>query len=91
MINITHVRMSQPGSGHEHIVRVKWVEVGGSGGAGENTRQQMVEWIEGGGVAVVRRPGVPEARVGVVDATPKYIQTYADGRWNNNLLSLPRF
>lgn len=90
MVNITHVRMSQNGSGHEHIARVKWVEVGG-GSVGENTRQEMAEWIDGGGVAVVRRSGIPEARVGVVDAVPKYIQTYADGRWNNNLLSLPRF
>ncbi len=90
MVNITHIRMSQNGSRHEHIVRLKWVEIGG-GSVGDNTRQEMVEWIERGGVAVVRRPGVPEVRVGVVEATPKYVQTYADGRWNNNLLSLPRF
>ncbi|MCL1029344.1 DUF3892 domain-containing protein [Serratia silvae] len=31
--------------------------------------------------------------IGVVTPTngPKYLRTYADGKWNNNLLSLPLF
>lgn len=41
----------------------------------------MVTWIEGGNTV----------RVGVVNATPKYIRTYADGTWTDNLLALPRF
>lgn len=51
----------------------------------------MVEWIEqkGGDARVQGNPR--DAQVGVVDATPKYLRTHADGQWTNNLLSLPRY
>jgi hypothetical protein len=29
------------------------------------------------------------ATIEVVQATPPYVQTHADGRWSNNLLALP--
>ncbi|MGB3729139.1 MAG: DUF3892 domain-containing protein [Thermodesulfobacteriota bacterium] len=28
------------------------------------------------------------ANIGIVQAQPPYLRTYADGEWNNNLLSL---
>lgn len=49
----------------------------------------MVEFVEKGNAVFVR--GNPDARVGVVNAIPPYLRTYADGKWTNNLLSLPRF
>jgi len=49
----------------------------------------MVEFINKGNSVYVQAG--PDVRVGVVDATPPYLRTYADGNWNNNLLSLPRF
>jgi len=49
----------------------------------------MVEFIDKGEAVFVR--GAPDAQVGVVDADPRYLRTYADGVWTNNLLSLPRF
>ena len=30
-------------------------------------------------------------KVGVVDATPPYLRTHADGVWTDNLLALPRY
>jgi hypothetical protein len=49
----------------------------------------MVEFINKGNAVFVH--GTPDAQVGVVNGTPPYLRTYADGVWTNNLLSLPRF
>ncbi|QGH68681.1 DUF3892 domain-containing protein [Pseudactinotalea sp. HY158] len=84
---ITHIRMSPPNAtDHEHIAQVRWEQPGDTGTL---TRQDMVNFIRKGNTVWVR--GNPDAQVGVVDATPPYLRTYADGQWNNNLLSLPRF
>ena len=88
MINITAVHMSG-GTQHEHIANVKWKNAG-DGNAGENSRQEMVDWIEKGGAAQVT-DGRNTADVGVVNASPKYIRTHADGKWTDNLLALPRY
>jgi hypothetical protein len=50
----------------------------------------MVEWINSGGEAFVSS-GARVLRVGVVNALPPYIRTYADQVWTDNLLALPRF
>jgi hypothetical protein len=86
MTQITQVHMVG-GYQHDHIASVRW-KTGGS--SGESTRAQMVEFIEGGGKAYVT-DGANTAYVGVVKATPKFIRTYADGKWTDNLLALPRF
>lgn len=43
--------------------------------------------------AVYTASGSSRAIVGVVRpaAGPAYVRTYSDGRWTNNLLSLPHF
>lgn len=60
------------------------------GTTGEKTRAEMVKWIEDGGDARVAN-GSSYVEVQVVDATPEYIQTYADGIWTDNLLALPEY
>lgn len=82
-------RHMEGGSGHEHIARVKW-EDRQSGQSGDSARAEMVTFIDGGGVARVG-DGSSFVEVGVVDASPKYIRTYADGKWTNNLLALPTY
>ena len=86
MIRVTAVHM-EGGVRHEHIAEVKWLN---GNEPGQSTRAQMVTYIEGGNQAYVT-DGVNSVFVGVVDATPKYIRTYADGKWTDNLLALPRF
>jgi hypothetical protein len=86
--------MSPPSSTNlEHITHVKW-ENASTANSGSSTREDMVDWIDNNnGVAVVGS-GVNQSRVGTVDpknGRPKYLRTYADGEWNNNLLSLPTF
>jgi hypothetical protein len=75
------------GVGHEHIGNVKWVNGTSSG---ESTRAQMVKIIEDGNKVFVS-DGQNPVDVGVVKADPKYIRTYADGKWTDNLLALPRY
>ena len=89
-IRITHIRLSG-GSGHEHIVRLWWTDPA-DGTSKNSSRAEIVQWIEvDKGTAYVQQPGSKRATVGVVDPPvgAKYLRTYADGQYNNNLLSLP--
>lgn len=90
-IRITAIRLSG-GTQHEHIVRLWWTNPA-TGKTGENTRSEIVSWIEtSDGKAYVDDGAGHRANVSVVK--PKvgasYLRTYADGLWTNNLLALPR-
>lgn len=89
MVEITEVHMSG-GTKHEHIAEVKWKNPK-TGKTGENTREEMVNWIENKDGKAFVTDGKNTVSVRVVDATPKYIRTYADGKWTDNLLALPRY
>ncbi len=53
-------------------------------------RIDMVNWIEKGGRAYVKdNDGTVSCYVNVSRAGTKFLQTYADNRWSDNLLSLP--
>jgi hypothetical protein len=82
-------RHMEGGSGHEHIARVTW-ENRQTGEGGDSSRAEMVSFIEGDGDARVAN-GSSYVKVGVVDGRPKYIRTYADGKWTDNLLALPTY
>lgn len=89
MIAATAVHMVG-GTRHEHIAEVRWRNLT-TGDSGNSSRQQMVDWVRANpGQAVVDHGG-HRAYVGIIDATPPYIRTYADGVWNDNLLALPRY
>jgi len=86
MVYIIAVHLEN-GEEHEHITKVKWQE-----GTNSNisTRAAMIDWIKKGGRAYVT-DGYKTVEVLVVNSEPPYLRTYADGRWTNNLLALPRF
>jgi len=89
-IRITHVRLSG-GTRHEHIVRLWWRNPS-TGATGDNSRSELVKWIEDeDGKAYVEDSAGHRANVGVVTPAsgPKYLRTYSDGVWTNNLLALP--
>jgi hypothetical protein len=88
MIFVTAVRLGGDAR-HEHITDVQWMNPT-TRARGQTSRAKMVEWIHGGGDAYVSN-GSRAVRVGVVDALPPYLRTYADGVWTDNLLALPRF
>lgn len=85
------------GQGHEHITNLWWVKcVDGKDTveSGSSTREQMVEFIEKNGNTTVwcpdKNPQLTGAWVHVhSNGRIKYVQTVADGRKTDNLLSLP--
>ncbi|MFF0571453.1 DUF3892 domain-containing protein [Streptomyces sp. NPDC004041] len=90
-IQITAVRLTVGGTTHEHITHLWWTNQA-SGNSGNNTRAQLVDWIDNqSGEAYTDAAG---HRTKVVVVTPtrgeKYLRTHADGLWTNNLLALPR-
>ncbi|AKF80305.1 Protein of unknown function [Myxococcus fulvus] len=83
---ITQIRL-EGGALHEHITRLRWVE---ATHAGECTRAELVLWVQKGGDARVRNSPM-DVKVEVVEATPPYLRTKANGISTDNLLALPRF
>jgi hypothetical protein len=93
-IDITSVHM-EPSNGHahEHIARVRWQNTSDSAKTGENSRQEIVDWLQADTTNNKAYVADADGRVavGVVNSNPPYLRTYADGEWTNNLLALPRF
>lgn len=86
MVEITAVHM-EVGTNHEHIASVQWINPQNQE-TGQSTREQMVEWLTANPRQAYVSDGTRNVLVGVVDATPEYIRTYADGVWTDNLLAL---
>ena len=89
-INVVAIRLTG-GSKHEHISHLWWT--GREDGKPDDApRADVVAWIEKGGRAYVRDDHGHDVGVHVVTppSGPKYLQTWADGIWTDNLLSLPR-
>lgn len=61
------------------------------GGSGWRwTRSQVIQSIEAKTNTFYTKVGVNRAEIGVVNGpNGKYVRTYADGKWNDNLLALP--
>jgi hypothetical protein len=89
-IRITAIRLTG-GTKHEHISDLWWTNPS-TGASDVSTRKTIVDWIENqSGYAFVQDRFGDKADVGVV--TPqhgeKYLRTYADSVWTDNLLALP--
>lgn len=90
-------RRMEGGQGHEHIAYLWWVKMIDSKESTETgvySRDQMVAYIEKNGNNSVwcpdRNPSLQGAWVHVHNnGRIKYVQTVADGRKTDNLLSLP--
>ncbi len=94
-IKVTARRMEPSGRAHEHIAQLQWVNEA-NGATGVSTRAEMVAFIEKTGDHSVwcpdRSPQKPGQWVHVnSNGWAKYVQTFADGRWSDNLLALPLF
>ena len=65
--------------------------LGGTGGRGWRwTRKQVITSIEDKTNTFYTKVDGNRSNIGVVDGkNGKYLRTYADGEWNDNLLSLP--
>jgi Protein of unknown function (DUF3892) len=90
MVYITSVHM-EGGTSHQHIAAVKWRNPS-DGKTGASSRATMVDWIENKrGVARVRDAAGHDVGVGVVKADPRYLRSYEDGVWTDNLLAVERY
>lgn len=65
--------------------------LGGPGGGGWRwTRQQVIDSINAGANTFYTLQDGNRGDIGVVNGpNGPYLRTYADGRWNDNLLALP--
>jgi len=82
-VQVTCINKKDRSSSHEHITHL-----GGSGW--KWTRADVIASIEGRTNTFFTKVNGVRADVGVVDGpTGKYVRTYADGKWNDNLLALP--
>jgi hypothetical protein len=85
------VAIHQPdGRGHEDIEFLQWQNPR-TLESGQSTPAAIAGWINSGGDLRVRRAGMGDARVGVVDGDPQYVRSYAEGIWTDDLLGLPRY
>ncbi|WP_405080977.1 DUF3892 domain-containing protein [Pectobacterium versatile] len=91
-VRITCITLSDTNALHEHITHVGSPQFNPPGS--KWTVAQVITAIESNQhTFYVTGSDGKRADVGVVDpggGKRKYIRTYADGRWNNNLLSLPK-
>lgn len=90
-IEITAIRLTG-GTRHEHISHVWWTDHS-AGRTGDDDRSTIVAGIEAKTLtAYVSDVYANKAYVGVVTPSSgsKYLRTYADGKWTDNLLALPR-
>ena len=82
--NSGHVR-------HEHIRAVRWRDAD-SQRRGRYTVAELVELIRAHTLVYVSDDAFERtALVRVVDADPPYVRSWAQGKWGNDLLALPRF
>lgn len=74
---------------HHAISYVGWVE-DGTGKTGKNSRLEIYDWLKGGGEAYVLDGQGNKAYVATRENQngTKYLQTYADQVWTDNLLAL---
>ena len=75
---------------HEAISYYGWINES-TDKTGKNDRPSMVEWVEKGNKAYVKDSNNNKAYCYVRKSSKgtKFLQTYADSKFTNNLLSLP--
>jgi len=88
-VRFTHVRLVG-GVHHHHIARLRAVSDGGQ--TFDDTREAWVAFVESNNSGYVQDAYGNTAWVAVhTNGFTKWLQTYADGVWTDNLLALPRY
>jgi hypothetical protein len=86
-IRITHIRKPNPQSPHEAISHYGCPKNDGTLGVYE--RESFIKWLEDNKEKAYVSDGANTAWCGIRDnGHIKYLQTYADKTWTDNLLSL---
>ena len=92
MIWITAIQFDDSGrEDHESIRAFRWRDAE-SRQEGEHTLAEMVALVRARTLVYVSDEAFERtAIVRVVDADPPYVRAWAQGKWTNELLALPRF
>lgn len=88
-LQITGIRKPNPTDPHEAISHYRWFDHSDNT-AGIDEREALIAWMEKNEVSAFVSNGSSKAWCGIRKNQygTKYLQTYADEQWNNNLLSL---
>jgi hypothetical protein len=91
-IRITHRRMSDYGTLHEHIARLKGYD-DATGTNYDATRQEWYDFVNKGGVAYVQDTFGHRAYLAcrISSSGTQYVQTVRDKFYTDNLLALPTY
>lgn len=89
MVFITAIHLAG-GTGHEHIERVRWLNCDDSK-SNVMTVAQAVDLLRRSSTRLYVATSGDPVDVGLVEASPPYIRSVANGVGTDNLLQLPRF
>jgi len=89
-LQITGIRKPDPDSPHEAISHYRWRK-DGDGSVGIDTRDSVINYLEQQNEKAYVADGSNKIWCGIRNnGHIKYLQTYADDKWSNNLLALPQ-
>jgi hypothetical protein len=75
---------------HEHITGIRWLDTSNSTSKAM-TSAACIDWLRKSGNKMVVAGDKGPADVRVVEGSPPYLRTVADGNYTDNLLALPRY
>lgn len=89
-LEITAIRKHNPQDSHEAVSHYGWRKQNNT--TGIDTREDVISYLERNKEKAYVADGVvSKVWCDIRDnGRIKYLQTYADGKWSNNLLSLPQ-
>ena len=89
-LQITHIRKPNPQDPHEAISHYGWRK-DSNGETGVDEREAVIGYLERNNEKAYVAHGSDKNWCGIRNnGHIKYLQTYADNKWTNNLLSLPQ-
>ncbi len=90
-LQITGIRKPNPSDSHTAISHYRWID-DTDNTTGIDEREGLIKWMEANKVDAYVGTGASKVWCDIRenDYGTKYLQTYADKKWTNNLLALPQ-
>jgi hypothetical protein len=90
-LQITGIRKPDPDDPHEAISHYRWHD-NSDNTNGIDEREALIKWMKANKVDAYVADGTDKVWCEIRENrySTKYLQTYADGKWTDNLLALPQ-
>lgn len=90
-LQITGIRKPDPEDPHEAISHYRWLD-DTDNTVGIDEREALIKWMEINKIDAYVADGTRKVWCAIRENkhSTKYLQTYSDGEWSNNLLALPQ-